>query len=146
MQEGKDRLTPGADLFKSAADPKIAARRCQAFFEDQDRFLRPPCVLVYLGQIQIELRVIVPHPDRFLAKHLRVAKALLGEGGEQPGVGKVEGILRRDPQRPPGVQQSFLGVPVTKVPQTLLEIRHPGVGGRCCSDPIRHGTLLPRIA
>jgi hypothetical protein len=145
VQERDHRFAPGADFLERPANPEIAARGHQALFERRDRLLGPAGLLVHLGQIQIELGVIVPHPHRFLAEGFRVAISLLSDRGQQAGVGEVERVLRRSTQGAPGVEEGILCMAVAQLLETFLEVVHASIGGRRCANPVGH-RLLPRPA
>ena len=67
----------------------------------------PAGLLIDLGQIQVQLGVVVPHPEGFLAERFAIAVALLGNGSQQSGIGKIKRVLRSDTQRAPRMQQGI---------------------------------------
>ena len=71
-------MAPGSDFFQCASNPKVPAGRDQSLFENFDGLLWAPGILIHLRQVQIELRVVVPDVDRFVAERLGVGITLLG--------------------------------------------------------------------
>jgi hypothetical protein len=124
VQERQHRSAPHANPLESAADAEIASRRHQPFLERTDRFTRASRLLIHLGQIQIKLRVVYFHSQRFAAESFAVAVSPFGESCEQPGVGKIKRILWRNTQGASGVKQSFVGIPVAQMLEAFLEIAH----------------------
>ena len=128
VQECHDRIAPRADFLQSPANPEIAPRGHQPLFKSGDRLLRPAGLLVDLGQIQVELGVIVSHPQGFQAEGFPVAKTLLGDRSQQSRVGEIKGVLRRNSEGAAGVLQGFGRMTVAQLFEALLEIRHAGIG------------------
>ena len=83
MQESEDRSTAHADFFKGATDAEIASGGDQPSFEGGDRFRGASSLVIHFRQIQIKLRVIVFHSQRFAAERFRIAKSFFGERREQ---------------------------------------------------------------
>ena len=82
IEKGKDWLPPHplAKRVESASNLRVAARRGEPLFEDINGILEPPSFLINLGQIQVELGMIMSHFERFEAKLLSIAKSLVGKG------------------------------------------------------------------
>src|SRR5580700_9789521 len=95
MQEREHWRATHSDAFKRAANAEIAAGREQSLLERLDGFRRAPRLVIHLRQIQIQLRVIAFHADRFAAQILSIAEAAFRHGCEQSGIRKVERIFRR---------------------------------------------------
>jgi hypothetical protein len=113
VQEREQGLAASTDLLQRATNAKIAARGDQSSFKRVNCVLRPAALLVDFGEIQVELGVIVPHPQCFLAQRFPIAKALFGNGCKESRVGKIEWVFGSYAQSATGVKKSFAGVPIT---------------------------------
>jgi hypothetical protein len=112
VQEREQGLAACTDFLQRATNAKVAARGHQSFFKRIDRVLRPAILLVDFGEIQVELGVIVPHPECFLAQRFPIAETLFGNGCKKSCVGKIEWVFGSYAQGATGVKKSFAGVPV----------------------------------
>jgi hypothetical protein len=141
MQKSKYRFPPQAELLKRATNPEIAPGGNHSLFEYLNRFRGPSGLVINLGQIQIKLRVIVTHRERFHAERFRIAKALFGHRREQTCVGKIKRIFRSNSKSAARMRQTLIRVPVAQVPQAFFELVHAGIYRSCRSDPVGHGFL-----
>jgi len=82
INKGKHWLPPAAKVFERDPNSEIAARRDEPFFEHRDCFLESASSLIDLRQVQVELRVVVSHSERFETKVLGIEKSLLGKRGQ----------------------------------------------------------------
>jgi len=112
VQESQDGFAPGTYLLQSAPNSKIPPRGDETFFERLNSVLYSATLHIHFGQVQVQLRVIVAHPQGFLAQRLRIREASFRERSEQTGIGKVKSVLRRNSERLPYVQQGILGMTI----------------------------------
>ena len=68
MQKRQHRPSPQADLFERAANPEITPRGDKTFLERFNRFRCSACLVIYLREIQVKLRVIASHADGLAAE------------------------------------------------------------------------------
>ncbi len=104
MKERQHRLPPNSNSLERPTYPEIPPRRYHPFLERLNRFRRPPRLVVHLRQVQIQLRVVHSHSQRFAAQRFGVAKPLLRHRRQQSRIRKVKRILRSHSQRAPGMQ------------------------------------------
>src|ERR1700693_3722152 len=136
VQKSQHRRTSHSNLFQSATNSEIPSRRYQPFLQRRNRLRSPPRLVINLGKVQIQLRVVMFHPQCFTAQRFRVAKSFLSQRREQSCIRKVKRVLRRDTERASRMLQSLLGLSVPKILQTLLEIVHSRIGGWCGSGSV----------
>jgi len=113
VQEREQGLAACTDLLQRPTYTKIAAGGHQSFFKRIYCVLRPAALLVNFGEIQVELGVIVPHPQCFLAQRFPIAKALFGNGRKESRVGKIEWVFGSYAQGATGVKKGLTGVSIT---------------------------------
>jgi hypothetical protein len=89
VQESEHRHSPHADFFERSPDAKISSRRYQPFFQSGNRLGRASGLVINFRQIQIQLGMVVLHPQRLAAQRFRVAESFFGQRGQQAGVGKI---------------------------------------------------------
>jgi len=99
MQKCDHGFAARAYFLERPAKAKIAAGGHEALFERRYRFLRSSGLLIDLGQIQVELGVIVSHAQSFLAESFAIGIALLSDRRKQTCVGKIERVFRGNPER-----------------------------------------------
>jgi hypothetical protein len=142
MQKRKHWWPAHSNLFQRPANPEIAPCGYQPFFQCLNRFRSSPGLVINFRQVQIKLRVVVLHSQRFAAQAFAVSKAFLGKRSQQACVGKVKRVFGSDSQRAPRVLQSFISMAVAKIFQAFFEIIHSSVCGGGCSYPVGHRLLL----
>ena len=142
VQERKHGLPAHSDFFKRAANPKIASCGYQPFFQCLNRFRSSSGLVINLRQVQIQLRVVVLHSQRFPAQTFAVSEAFLGKCGQQARIRQVKRVLGSDSQRAPRVLQSFISMAVAKMFQAFFKIIHSRICGGGSSYPVGHRLLL----
>ena len=142
MQKRKHWWPAHSNFFQRPANPKIAPGGYQPFFQCLNRLRSPSSLVINFRQVQIKLRVVVLHSQRFAAQTFAVSKAFLGKRSQQARVRQVKRVLRSDSQRAPRVLQSFISMAVAKMFQAFFKIIHSGICGGGSSYPVGHRLLL----
>lgn len=141
VQKPDDRGSSQPNLLEGAPNTKIPARRHQPLFKSIDCVRRSSRLLVNVRQVQVQLGVVAPHSQCLPAESLCVAKPSFRERSQQPRIGKIKRVFWSNTEGAPGVLKGFFRTPITQILQTLLKVRHPSIGGRCGSYPVRHRLL-----
>ena len=115
VQERKHGWPAHSDFFKRPANPKIASCGYQPFFQCLNRFRSSTGLVINLRQVQIQLRVVVLHSQRFPAQTFPVSETFFRKRRQQACVGKVKRVLGGDAKRAPRVLQSFISMAVAKM-------------------------------
>jgi hypothetical protein len=93
-------------------------------------------LVIYLGQIQVELRVVPLYFESFPAQLLAGKITLLGHSREHAYIGEKKRILRLSLKSAADVGECYPLVPVTKASETLCELHDPYTSQRARSHLI----------
>lgn len=142
VQERKHGRAAHSNFLQRSANSKIAPCGYQPFFQRLNRFRSSSSLVINLRQVQIQLRVVVLHAQRFPAQAFSVSKTLLGKRGQQACVGKVKRVLGSDAEGAPRVLKRFISMAVAKIFQAFFKVIHSSVCRGGSSYPVGHRLLL----
>jgi hypothetical protein len=122
---GQYRGAASVNLFQCSANAHVAACGNESPSEGCHRFAITSCLVIYLGEVQIELGMVPLYFESFSTQLLTSKITLLGHSREHAYIGKIEWILWLSLESPANVRECDALVLIIKMSEALCEFCEP---------------------